>query len=578
LKWLLVAIVFTAFLEMVGIASVLPFIHLVANPEAIQENQWLRAISEFFNFESYTDLLILTGIGMLIFMTLANLFTVLTTWLQHRIVWDTGHNLSSRLLRAYLNRPYAFFLNKNTAELQSKIVMEVGQLCTGVILPLNELISKLAVVLVIFGLLLLVDVKSSLVIAGVLGLAYFIAYALRRGVLHNLGEKRIQINLNRFRSLSDALQGIKTSKIYHASDFFHKKYYNASLDYSKIHPRLNLISILPKSIIEIMAFGGVIAAVIYMLIRGSDINSALPTITLYALAGYRLLPLMQKIFASATKLKHGFPVLDEVYDDLHYNERYKTEYKPTTEIPPLRHSIVFNDLSYSYEESDRKILQNISFEIKRGDTVAFVGSTGDGKTTLIDLLVGLLESDKDEIQIDGVSLEKGNIAYWQKQIGYVQQSVFLFDDTVKSNIAIGVENDKVDMDRLEKVSRLANIHDFIEKELEMGYDTPVGERGVKLSGGQKQRLGIARALYRSPSVLVLDEATSALDGVTESKVIDSLKSLDENITIIIIAHRLSTVKHADCIFLLKKGEILESGSYHKLENSSSIFKELIEYS
>ncbi|MEM9547606.1 MAG: ABC transporter ATP-binding protein [Bacteroidota bacterium] len=572
------AIIFTAFLEVIGIASVLPFIHLVANPEAIDQNQWLRSISDFFNFDSYRDLLILTGVGMLLFLALANFFMVFTVWMQHRVVWDTGHNLSTRLLNSYLHRPYAFYLNKNTSELQSKIVMEVGQLCTGVILPLNELLSRLSVVLVIFVLLFVVDVQSSLVIVGVLGSAYFIAYSLRKGMLENLGKLRISTNLARFRSLADALQGIKTSKIYHASDYFYSKYFSASLQYSKIHPRVQLISIMPKSIIEIITFGGMIAAVIFMLVRGSNINDALPTITLYALAGYRLLPSLQKIFASATKLKHGFPVLDVVYDDLHFNERYKTEVQPTEDIKPFSSRIVFNNLNYQYEESDRKILQNISFEIKKGDTVAFVGSTGDGKTTLIDLMVGLLESKKDEILIDGVGLDKGNVAQWQQQIGYVQQSVFLFDDTILSNIAIGVDREKVDMDRLEKVCRLAMIHDFIEQELDQGYDTPVGERGVKLSGGQKQRLGIARALYRSPSILVLDEATSALDGVTESKVIDSLKSLDEEITIIIIAHRLSTVKHTDCIFLLKKGKILESGSYEKLEESSRNFKELIEYS
>ncbi len=572
------AIIFTAFLEVVGIASVLPFIHLVANPESIQQNEWLVVISNYFDFESYTDLLILTGVGMLIFLTLANCFAVFTAWLQHRIVWDTGHSLSTRLLQSYLDRPYAFYLNKNTAELQSKIVMEVGQLCASVILPLIDLISRVAVVIVIFILLLIVDVKTSLIIIGSLCFAYLIAYTLRKGVLQSLGEKRIQINLARFRSLSDALQGIKTSKIYHASDYFYGRYHKASLGYSKIHPRVQLISIMPKSIIEIIAFGGVIAAIIFMLIQGSNINDSLPTITLYALAGYRLLPSLQRIFVSGTKIKHSFPVLHEVYEDLHYNNKYHNEFNSSNEIKPFDQSIKFNNLSYQYEESERKILKNISFEIKKGETVAFVGSTGDGKTTLIDLLVGLLEADNNQILIDGVVLEKGNVTQWQKQIGYVQQSVFLFDDTIMSNIAIGKAPEEVDMDRLEKVCRLANIHDFTMYELEKGYNTPVGERGVKLSGGQKQRLGIARALYRSPSVLVLDEATSALDGVTESKVIDSLKSLDENMTILIIAHRLSTVKHADCIFLLKKGKIVESGSYGALENSSGIFKELIEYS
>lgn len=574
----MLAVIVNAFLEVVGIASILPFIHLVSNPESIQETKILVWISDEFNFTNYTDLLIFTGVGMLLFLAIANMFSVFTTWLQHKIVWNTGHNLSTRLLQAYLNRPYAFYLNKNTAELQSKIVMEVGQLCSSVILPLNTLMSRVAVVIVIFILLLIVDVKTSLIIIGSLGFAYLVAFYLRKGILHSLGQKRIQVNLARFRSLSDALQGIKTSKIYHATEYFYSRYEKASLEYSKIHPRVQLISIMPKAIIEIIAFGGIIAAIIFMLFRGQDITDSLPTITLYALAGYRLLPSLQTIFASGTKLKHSLPVIDEVYDDLHFNDQFLSQKNEFIEIGPFNDKIEVKNLSYSYEESERKILNDVSFAINKGETAAFIGSTGDGKTTLIDLLVGMLETKNNEISIDGVELVKENVHLWQKQIGYVQQSVFLFDDTIKSNIAIGKSVDEIDMDRIEKVAKLANIHDFIMTELEDGYDSFVGERGVRMSGGQKQRLGIARALYNEPRILVLDEATSALDGVTESKVIDSLKSLDEEMSIIIIAHRLSTVKHADCIFLLKKGVIVEQGSYQQLEATSTIFKEMIEYS
>jgi len=564
-----------ALLEVVGLASILPFMHLAANPEAINENEWLQYLYNLGNFESYISMLIFTGIAMLVFLTLANLFTVFTTWLQHKIAWDIAHQISTRLLKAYLNRPYTFFLTANTSDLQAKIVMEVGQVCSSILVPLNDIIARLLVVLVIFGLLLIVDVKTALIILFTLGSVYSLIFFLRQGFLNRLGIDRIQTNLGRFRSMSDALNGVKTARVYDAQDFFYNRFDRASKKYSTIHPKVQLISTLPKSFIEILGFGGMIIATIYILSNGGDMNSALPVFSLYVIAGYRLLPSLQRVFAMATKLRHALPVLDTVYDGLTYKP--PTKKVADSVIPTLANSIKLDQVGFRYEEEGVDVISSLNLEVAKGETVAFVGSTGSGKTTLVDLIVGLLDTTDGDICIDGVPLSIAMAKEWQAQIGYVQQDVFLFDDPIKSNIAIGVPDEEIDMDRLIEATKTANIHDFI-LELKDGYDTFVGERGVRMSGGQQQRLGLARALYKNPSVLVLDEATSALDGITENKVIESLKQSSAGLTIIIIAHRLSTVRHADCIYLLDKGKIIAQGDYDSLINTNKLFKEMVEFS
>jgi ATP-binding cassette, subfamily B, bacterial PglK len=567
-----------AVLEVIGIASILPFMHLAANPKSITQNEWLNRVYIFMGFDSYTSMLIFTGIAMLTFLMLANFFTAFTTWLQYKISWDAAHNLSTRLLRTYLDRPYSFFLHKNTSELQAKIVMEVGQVCSSVLIPISDLVARVLVVLVIFGLLFFVSPKTAIIVIGFLGSAYFIAYLLRKGLLQRLGEDRIKTNLDRFRSMSDALTGIKTSRVYGAQDYFYNRFETASEKHSHIHPRVQLISIVPKSIIEILAFGSVIFFTIYLLVNGKDLQSALPLLTLFAVSGYRLLPSLQRIFTAATKLKHSFPVVHTVYADLNYKLSSKQEIQQKVVFPPFSDSIKLDQITFNYEGTDQAILSNIKLEILKGQTVAFVGSTGSGKTTVIDLITGLLDIEHGQLLIDNQSLHTANASSWQRQIGYVQQDVFLFDGSVSNNIAIGIPNEQIDMERLKEVAKIAKIHNFIESELPNGYQSNIGERGVRISGGQKQRLGIARALYRNPTVLILDEATSALDGVTESKVIDSLKNLEKDLTIIIVAHRLSTVKHADCIYILEAGKVTGQGTYETLIIDNTIFKEMAEFS
>ncbi len=565
-----------AILEVVGIASVLPFMQIAANPGQLLENQWLSKVYHVFNFESEREILIASGILVLVLITVSNVFKIFASWLQQKFTWDVSHQLGMRLLRVYLRKPYGYFLTHNTSELLANLVVEVGKLTTGILTPLCELIAQIIVSLLIFTLLIIVNPTIALVTLSVLGVAYAIVYFARRQYLTRLGKERISLNQYRFVNLKELLEGIKTFRVYGVQDFFYRRYDVVSERFSQIQPRVHLVSITPRHVVEIFAFGGVIVLLLFLISRGQSLQQVLPMLTLYVLAGYRLLPALQKVYAAIIKLRHTFPTIEILKKDLQKDVPLQQSAPVKNSIDDFSTNLKLENISFYYDDTSPAVISDLNVTIPKGKTVAFVGSTGSGKTTLVDLMVGLLHPQKGYIKINNHILSVDNALTWQCQIAYVPQEVFLFDDTARRNIAIGLNDDEVNQERLEKAAQVANIHGFICNELPEKYETIIGEQGVRLSGGQRQRLGLARALYRQPKVLILDEATSALDSITESSVIDSLRTYSEDLTVIVIAHRLSTVRHADCIYLLEKGRIVAEGDYEKLIEKSEVFREMVE--
>lgn len=574
--WLFLAILIMAFLEVVGVASILPFMQLIAEPESVQTNPWLKWVYDYVGFESSRAMLIAAGFAVITLITLSNIFSIITIWLQHTYSWHVSHQMCIRLLRTYMRKPYGFFLNKNTSELRAYLINEVNSLTRGVLYPLIELFSRATVALVIFVLLLVVSVEIALSAFFLLGGAYLVIYLFRQRLIKRLGEERVAHNIDRFKFLGELLAGIKTVKAYEANQFFYERYENASDKYSKITPRFNVITASPKYILEIIAFGGILTITLYIFIGSGDMNAALPILSLFAMAGYRLLPALQKAFAAAAKIRHTIPVLDKLYDDLLTSLNEPLFEADSREKMPFQHQLSLDNIAFRYDPEGEYLLKEFNVVIEKGEAVAFVGSTGSGKTTVVDLIVGLLIPESGTINIDGISLTSDNMAKWHHQIAYVPQDVFLYDDTIANNIVLGYG--AVNEARLNEAAKMADIYSFINDQLPQGMNTVIGERGVRLSGGQRQRIGLARALYRQPAVLILDEATSALDNVTEKGIIDSLDNLPEDLTLIIIAHRLSTVRHANCIHILQNGQIIAKGTYDELFESNSTFREMVQLS
>ena len=559
-------------LEIVGVASILPFMQLVANPDEFLQHDVMKDIVEYFEFSRTRQLVLASGGLVVVLILFTNLFTIYAGWLQYATSWRLIHQLSKRLMAGYLRMPYTYFLTTPTAELSSYVLSEVGGFANGVVVPIVEVVSRGLVAVILFGMLLWVDLNIALVMFGTLGAAYALIYLAQRNVLASLGKQRMLANVQRYRVLQQVFDGIKTVKAYNRQAFFFNHFSDHSERFAKLQPKYQVLTAAPRNILEIIAFSSIIAITIYLFLNRGNFSEVVPTLSLYAVAGYRLLPALQKAFKAISSLRHNQPVLDQLHESLRMAG--SGEDFPAELPAPLlmKKEFRLHDLDFRYESADRTTLKNINLTIKTGETVAFVGSTGSGKTTLIDLIVGLLPPTSGQLLVDGVPLTEANLANWRSATAYVPQDVFLFDDSILHNVTMGAD---AGAKEVEAALDLADIGAYV-RSLPDGMHTPIGEKGVRLSGGQRQRLGLARALLGHPSVLILDEATSALDNVTERGIIDALRNLPRDITTIVIAHRLSTVQHADRIYFLEDGRIIDHGSYEELVGANAAFAAMAE--
>ena len=576
---LLPVVTVMALFQVIGIASVMPFLALVADPDIIQSDARLRWVYDTLGFQSTQGFLTFAGIGALVLLVISNALAALTEYLQLRFSWSLNHTLSVRILREYLAKPYVFFLNHNTSALATNILAEVRQTVRGFVLALVQLLSRTVVTLFILALLVAINPMLALMTFGFLGLAYGGVFLLVRRMMADAGRKRSLSDKARFKTATEALAGIKDIKILGNERTFLRRYEHYSRTYERYMARQQVVSLMPRYAFETIAFGGMLVVVLVVMLRGNGLQAVLPTLGVYAFATLRLLPALQSLFNSLTSLRFSVPSIDVLYEDLdpEKGRMQDEELGSATPVQPLPFTdrIVLRDITFGYPNTERPVFDGFSLELKANSTVGIVGSTGSGKTTLIDILLGLLAPRSGQLEVDDVPVDDDNVRSWQRNLGYVPQQIYLSDDTIAANIAFGIRAKDIDRAAVERAATMASVHDFIVSELPLGYDTVVGERGVRLSGGQRQRLGIARALYHDPAVLVFDEATSALDGVTEESIFQAVSALGKSKTIVMIAHRITTVRDCDDIIVLDHGKVVERGTHDELISKGGAYAELV---
>lgn len=555
---LLIMIMIGSLLELMGVTAFLPFIELIMDSSAIQQNELLLFIYSYIHFESVEGFLVFLAFLIGLVYVIKNIYLSLMQNAILKFSYRTRMSLATRLLVTYMSEPYTFHLSNNTAELQRALQVDASQFMT-LLSSTLQLIAELTVC-VVLGIFLFDTSHSMAVVVGGLLLVCVGGYlVLSKKVSIKLGEQNQKYNAKLIQWINQSLGGIKEVKVLEREDFFVSSYKE---NYKKLikGARINeLLVAIPKYIIETVCIVGLLAAIVIKIYFGRrETASFIPQLSAFAVAAFRLLPSVGKINAYINSILYCKPSLDLIYKDFKDIEGHDIK-EPLEQADSndyeFNQEIRVNKISYRYPGVESDVIHNVSFSIPKGKTVAFIGSSGAGKTTTADIILGLLVPQKGEIMVDDWNAFE-HIHNWHRMLGYIPQSIYLCDDTICNNIAFGIKEEEIDMQAVENALKKAQLYDFVNS-LPQGINTFVGDRGVRLSGGQRQRIGIARALYHNPDVLVLDEATSALDNETEQAVMESIENLKGFKTMIIIAHRLTTIQNADIIYEVTEGKVVE---------------------
>jgi ABC-type bacteriocin/lantibiotic exporter with double-glycine peptidase domain len=557
---LLIMIMAMGVFDVLGVASVLPFMSVASDPSFIESNQLVMEIYNYLEFDDHKSFVMFSGLCLVTLIIISGIFKLITIYATFRFTFEREHSISLRLLRGYLNQPYSWFLNQHSADLSKSVLADVREVVGRSILTFINVISSGFLAILILSLLLLIDPAIALSAFLVFGLVYCVLYFTVKKTLSNVGADRLAANTARFKSSSEIFSLVKEIKISGKEKFYISVFGQATKKFVDKEITMASISALPKYIIEMIVFSAMISIVLVNLADDLALGKIIPIVALYAFAVYRLVPALQVIFSNISHFKASTSYLDFLSEKFQEISILKT-FEDTPGRLNLQNEITVNNMNFCYPGSDKDALSQISIKIPAHNTIGIIGSTGSGKTTIVDLLLGLLSPDKGGLYVDGVKISGENVRQWQRCIGYVPQHISLIDESVSANIALGEHPSEVNMDSVVAAAKIANIHNFIISELEDGYETKVGDKGIRLSGGQRQRLGIARALYNKPDVLVLDEATSALDSETEQVVMDTVYNLGRPLTLVVIAHRLSTLAKADVVYKFEKGRLHSQGSY-----------------
>ncbi len=548
-------------LESLGISLIVPVMTIVIDPEAVNTSKYLHWVYENFHLTSATQLTMLAMLALILVFVIKNIFLYFMNVIQLRFVYTNQFATSQRMMINFMKRPYEYYLHADTAVIQRNITSDVNNMY-GLILSFLQLISEIIVFACLVLILLIQDVKMTSFIAILLITVLMVIKFVIKPIMTRAGQENQDYYSGLFKWINEAVTGIKEIKISAKENYFINGYGECGKGYVSAVQKYNIYNSTPRLLIETISIAGMVGYMMIVMYRGASLTSLLPQLSVLAAAAARLLPSANRINNYLTSIAYFEPFFMNVSDNLQteiHDDSVSYDlanYQDTEEIEklPVKKEIALRDITYHYPGYEVNVLHHANMTIPVGKSVGIVGTSGAGKTTIVDVMLGLLQPTSGEILADGVEV-RDHYKGWLKNIGYIPQVIFMLDSTIKKNVAFGIPDDQIDEDKVWQALKEAQLDEYV-RSLPEQLETTIGERGIRLSGGQRQRIGIARALFEDPEVLVLDEATSALDGETEAAIMDSINRLHGRKTLVIIAHRLQTIEKCDIVFRVQDGQVL----------------------
>lgn len=571
-------VIIMAFAEVAGVAAIGPFMAVVGDISRLEGEGILAQLYQASGMETPRQFLFWLGIGVLGALTVAALVSMYVTWRLSLYAQQVGAELSTRLYQHYMQQPWLFHASGSSSQLINRIAQESERVTEKLIRPLMQMNAKGVMAMVMATAIFIFN--PLVAFAGIIlfAIAYLVLFRTVRKTLTRNGKVVTRNNQLRFKLMNEGFGGIKDTLLLGRQADFNQRFAATSQAWGRAKGVTQGLSQAPRYAMELLAFGAVISLVLYLLAAyDGNLGEILPVLSIYALAGFKLLPAFQQIYTSLASVKGNIASFDSLEEDLAASQDTSAGRPGAAagKLPPQQ-GITLENIHFRYPGKKEKALDGLTLHIPRNQVIGLVGASGSGKSTAIDILLGLMEPQQGALKVDGDALSGDALRAWQNSVGFVPQAIFLADASIRENIAFGLPPEQIDDERVTRAAQMAHLDELLER-LPEGLNTRVGERGIQLSGGQRQRIGIARALYDDAEVLVLDEATSALDGITEKLVMDAIHDFSGKKTIIMIAHRLATVKQCNTIYMLADGQVVDQGSYEELAERNDVFRRMAEH-
>ena len=564
---MLIVILAGALFELLGVSAIMPLLSVAVSPETMNDKWYIVLVTEIFGIYDTKQIIVFLALVLVLVYIVKNAYITMMYDLQYRFIFNNQRRLAVKMMNAYMHQNYLFHVSRNVAELQRNVTEDVNGFYT-VVLNAMQFLAEASVCVVLAVFLIRIDVMTTLVVAALVFVFAILVGVVFKKTLVKKGQENRSVSIRLTKWVLQSFSGIKEIKVMNKEDFFLKNYEKTYRRFTVLQRQQSMLTFVPRPIMETVCISGLLLTMaVKVYTFDTNLTEFIPALSAFAIAAFRMLPSFNRISGYMSAMMFNRPAIDVLYDDLTEIERlHKKTGNENKKAEPIviQNGISAKKITFRYPNADKSVLETLDIEIKNNTSVALIGASGAGKSTLADVILGVLEPQSGGIFVDGKDIRE-DMEAWHASIGYIPQAIYLMDDTIRSNIAFGVEKDEINETMLWKALREAQLEAFV-KSLPDGLDTVIGDRGVKLSGGQRQRIGIARALYGDPQVLILDEATSALDNDTEKEVMNAIDSLHGTRTLIVIAHRLTTIRKCDKIYEVGNGTVM-------LRNKEEVFEE-----